>query len=150
MNQAFASATMQEILTPDEMERATVLICNENRSGYFENNGKGFFIFHPFELKAQFAPVNTILIADIDKDGKKDILLAGNEYEYNVAVGRMDASYGLMMKGDGKNFTAVAPVKSGWISDGDVRDLKFIQNKKWGSMLLVAKNNDALQVLFIK
>ncbi len=146
-NQPFASAAIEQIISPDEMARATVLICNEVRSGYFENDGNGKFAFHPFELKAQFAPVNTILVADVDRDGKKEILLAGNEYEYNVAVGRMDASYGLMMKGDSKIFTAIAPAKSGWITDGDVRDLKFIHNKKYGSMMLVARNNDALQIL---
>ena len=138
---------MEQIISPDEMARATVLVCNEDRSGYFENDGKGKFTFHPFELMAQFAPVNTIVITDADNDGKKDILLAGNEYEYNVAVGRMDASYGLMLKGDGKNFSAIAPVKSGWTTDGDVRDLKFIQNKKYGKLMLVARNNDSLQIL---
>ena len=144
--QPYASASLEEIITAEEMKRASITICNEDRSGYFENNGKGSFTFRPFELKAQLAPVNSILVADIDNDGKKDILLAGNEYEYNVAVGRMDASYGLLMKGDGKNYSAVAPVKCGWITDGDVRDLKFIQNQKWGKMMLVARNNDSLQV----
>jgi hypothetical protein len=147
LNQPYADASMEQIITADEMARATKLICNENRSGYFENNSSGKFVFHPFELKAQFAPVNTILVGDVDKDGKKDILLAGNEYEYNVAVGRMDASYGLMMKGASKNYTAIAPVKSGWITDGDVRDIKFIQNKKYGTLMLVARNNDVLQIL---
>lgn len=147
LNQPYAVATVGQIITADEMARATVLTCNEDRSGYFENNGKGSFTFHPFEIRAQFAPVNTILIADANNDGKKDILLAGNEYEYNVAVGRMDASYGLLLKGDGKLFTSITPVNSGWISDGDVRDLKFIQNKKYGRLLLVAKNNDVLQIL---
>jgi enediyne biosynthesis protein E4 len=146
-HQPYASATIEQIISPDEMARATILVCNEDRSGYFENDGKGKFTFHPFELMAQFAPVNTIVVTDADNDGKKDILLAGNEYEYNVAVGRMDASYGLMLKGDGKNFSAIAPVKSGWISDGDVRDLKLIQNKKYGKLMLVARNNDSLQVL---
>jgi enediyne biosynthesis protein E4 len=150
LNQPFASATLQQIIIPGEMKKATVLVCNEDRNGYFENNGKGNFTFHPFELKAQIAPVNSILVADVDNDGRKDILLAGNEYEYNVAVGRMDASYGLLMKGDGKGFSAIASVKSGWITDGDVRDLKFIQNKKWGKMMLVARNNDSLQIFQLR
>ncbi|MEQ1676006.1 MAG: VCBS repeat-containing protein [Chitinophagaceae bacterium] len=147
MHQSFASAAMDQIITADEMKRANVLTCNEVRSGYFENNGKGVFTFHPFELAAQFAPVNSILITDVDNDGIKDILLAGNEYEYNVAVGRMDASYGLLMKGNGKSFSPMAPLRSGWICNGDVRDLKMIQDKKWGRMMLVARNNDSLQVL---
>jgi hypothetical protein len=151
LHQPYASATLGQIISPEEMKKATVLECNEVRSGYFENNGKGVFTFHPFEMRAQFAPVNTIAVVDADKDGKKDILLAGNEYEYNVPVGRMDALYGLWMKGDGKGgFIPVPSVKSGWITDGDVRDIKIIQNKKWGPLMLVARNNDSLQILQVK
>jgi hypothetical protein len=149
-NQSYASASLNQIIPPEALQKATVLICNEDRSGYFENNGKGEFVFHPFEINAQMAPVNTIQVSDIDQDGKKDILLAGNEYEYNVAVGRMDASYGLWMKGDGKTFSSVAPVKSGLILEGDIRDMKFIQNKKLGKLLLVARNNDSLQICQLK
>ncbi len=149
-NQSYASASLNQVISAEEMKRATVLICNEDRSGFFENDGKGNFTFHPFEINAQMAPVNTIQVMDIDKDGIKDILLAGNEYEYNVTVGRMDASYGLWMKGDGKTFSSVAPVKSGLILEGDIRDMKFIQNKKWGRLLLVARNNNSLQIFQVK
>jgi hypothetical protein len=151
LNQPYALATMDQIITPEEMKDAIILTCNEVRSGYFENNGKGNFTFHPFELLAQLAPVNTIIIADVDADGKKDIMLAGNEYEYNVTAGRMDASYGLCLKGNGKGeFVAMPPAKSGWITDGDVRDLKFINNKKFGRLMMVARNNDSLQLFKIK
>jgi hypothetical protein len=151
LNQPYASATMEQIITPEEMKDAIVLTCNEVRSGYFENDGKGNFTFHPFGLQAQFAPVNTILIADAEGDGNKDVLLAGNEYEYNVTAGRMDASYGQWLKGNGKGgFSAIAPAKSGWITDGDVRDLKFINDKKWGKVMMVARNNDSLQIFRIR
>jgi hypothetical protein len=151
LHQPYASATLEQIISPEEMKAAIVLTCNEVRSGYFENDSKGKFTFHPFELKAQLAPVNAISAADIDGDGKKDVLLAGNEYEYNVPAGRMDASYGLYMKGDGKGgFISISSVTSGWITDGDVREIKFVQNKKWGRLMLVARNNDSLQVLQVK
>jgi hypothetical protein len=147
-NQPYASASMNQIITADQMKEAIILTCNEVHSGYFENDGKGHFTFHPFAMAAQEAPVNSILSTDVDGDGKKDILLAGNEYEYNAAVGRMDASYGLWMKGDGKGgFIPVRPVQSGWITDGDVKDLKFVENKIIGKLMLVARNSDSLQVL---
>lgn len=149
-NQAYATATMDQIISPDEMKDATVLTCNEVRSGYFENDGKGKFTFHAFPVQAQFAPVNSILVEDIDGDGRKDILLAGNEYQYNVAIGRMDASYGLLLKGKAGGFDVVPPVKSGWITDGDVKDIKFITSKKWGRIMLVARNDEPLQVLQVK
>ena len=32
-------------------------------------------------MEAQFSPVNAIICDDIDNDGFKDLLLAGNEYQ---------------------------------------------------------------------
>jgi hypothetical protein len=47
---------------------------------------------HALPIEAQFAPVNAIICADMDGDGIKDILLAGNEYQTEVMTGRYDAS----------------------------------------------------------
>ncbi|MEO6636735.1 MAG: VCBS repeat-containing protein, partial [Ginsengibacter sp.] len=128
--------------TKEMMENATVLSCHEARSGYFENDGKGKFTFHPFPMMAQLAPVNAIACGDINGDGFTDVIIAGNEYQANVMPGRYDASYGLLLTGDGKgNFNAVPPVKSGLILDGDVKDLKMITVDK--KRILLAAINDA-------
>jgi hypothetical protein len=110
------------------MDSALVLKWNETRSGYFENDGKSHFIFHPFPLQVQEAPVNAIVCTDVNEDGKTDIILAGNEYRGNVMSGRHDTSYGLLLTGNGKGqFNPVSPVASGLILDGDVKDLKLIK-----------------------
>ena len=41
-------------------------------------------------------------IDDYDHDGKKDILLAGNIEHARIKIGKIDASYGVFLKGDGK------------------------------------------------
>src|SRR6185312_241276 len=101
-NAKYAKASMDQIFTPEMMEGALVLRCNEVRSGWFENDGHGRFKFHAFPPEAQEAPVNTMVYADIDGDGKADLILGGNEYEASVMTGRYDASYGLLMTGDGR------------------------------------------------
>ena len=137
---------MQGIFTQDMMKGATVLQCNEVRSGYFENNGKGVFSFHPFPPEAQVSPVNAIVCTDVNKDGIGDIILAGNEYQCQVMAGRYDASYGLVLAGKGKGrFEALQPVSSGLIIDGDTKDLKLLHTSKQ-VLLLAAVNDEALKI----
>ncbi len=126
-NASFAKASMDQIFTPEMKEGAVTLTAKETRSGYFLNDGKGKFTFHPFAMQAQTAPVNAILFTDINNDGNNDLVLAGNEYQVGVNPGRSDASYGLLMLGDGKgSFVPVPPAASGLVIDGDVKDLKLI------------------------
>ena len=80
---------------------------------WFENRGNGKFVKHPLPVEAQFAPVNAIICDDLDNDGFKDLLLAGNEYQTDVITGRYDASYGCFLRGSSKKtFISVPPVKA--------------------------------------
>jgi enediyne biosynthesis protein E4 len=150
-NGPYAKATMDEIFTAEMMDRAMVLTCRETRSGYFQNDGKSMFAFHAFPLIVQGAPVNATLCTDVDNDGNNDILLAGNEYQSAVMTGRYDALYGLCLKGDGKgNFEPLSPALSGFIVDGDVKDLKFIMTAKQEKIIIAAINNEPLKAFKIK
>jgi len=141
---------MDEIFTKEMMNNALVLKCSEARSGYFKNEGNGKFTFHPFPLVAQEAPVNAIVCTDVNGDGYADLILAGNEYQASVMTGRYDASYGLLLTGNGKGgFTAVFPVTSGLIIDGDVKDLKMITVGKQ-KVLLAAINDSKMKAFVIK
>jgi len=146
-NASYAKASMDEIFTPDMMTGSLVLNCREVRSGWFENDGKGRFNFHAFPAMAQIAPVNTMAYTDVNGDGHPDLILGGNEYESSVLSGRYDASYGLLLEGDGKGgFTAVSPATDGLILDGDVRDLKVLTVA--GRKLVLAAVNDSKMKVF--
>ena len=55
------------------------------------------------------------------------------------------------MKSQGnENFLAVDPTLSGVYIDGDVRAMTAIKNKLGETLIIVAKNNDAVQVLKAK
>jgi hypothetical protein len=125
--------------------------CDETRSCYFENMGNGKFVKHVLPMEAQFAPVNAIICDDFDKDGFKDLLLAGNEYQTEVVTGRYDASYGCFLQGGNKKtFTAVSPVKSGFILKGDVRDMKLLSLGNGKRVILAAVNDDSLRVFRVR
>src|SRR4029079_1697852 len=95
-------------------------------------------------------PVNAIICDDLDNDGIKDILLAGNEYQSEVMTGRYDASYGCFLKGSSnKTFRSILPVESGFILNGDVKDMSLIHLSNGKKIILAAVNNDSLRVLSI-
>jgi len=89
----YAKATYDDIFKNKSDQDVLKLFCEETRTCYFENIGNGKFIKHPLPVEAQFAPVNAIVCEDLDNDGFKDLLLAGNEYQTEVMTGRYDASY---------------------------------------------------------
>ncbi|HEY4290933.1 MAG TPA: hypothetical protein VGN00_27720, partial [Puia sp.] len=56
------------------------------------------------------------------------------------------ASYGLLLKGDGKGgLTPVPAARSGFFVKGAVRDIQTIKTKHQ-SIIIVAKNNDPIQL----
>src|SRR5688572_1535794 len=147
----YSTATFEEIFKNKTKKDVLQLNCDETRSCVFENTGNGKFIKLPLNMEAQFAPVNSIICDDIDNDGIKDLLLAGNEYQAEVMNGRYDASYGCFLKGNrDKPFTSVPPAESGFILNGDVKDMAVIRMQNGKKMILAAVNNDSLQVFNIQ
>lgn len=146
----YAHARFDDIFKGKAKENLLRLHCDETRSCYFENTGNGKFIKHPLPVEAQFAPVNAILCDDLDNDGYKDLLLAGNEYQAEVTRGRYDASYGCFLcGGPNKSFTSIPSTESGFILNGDVKDMSLISFPGDKKILLVAVNNDSLRVFRI-
>jgi enediyne biosynthesis protein E4 len=146
---AYSRAKIEDILK-GQKEGMLELVCEETRTCWLENKGNGKFEMHALPTEAQLSPVNSIVCTDVDGDQKTDIILAGNEYQAEVMTGMYDASYGLLLKGDGKGtFKAISPLQSGLIIDGDVKDMKIIKTQK-DRLLLVAVNNDKMKVFRLK
>lgn len=143
----YANADFQTVFKGMSKEKIMRLYCDETRSCYIENAGNGKFIKHPLPVEAQFAPVNAIICEDLDMDGFKDILIAGNEYQAEVLGGRYDASYGSFLKGTAaKTFSIVPGRHSGFSVQGDVKDMDLIMLADGSKRILVAANNDSLRV----
>lgn len=143
----FAGRTVTEIFTEEELTGAVVKEAYELSTTLFVNRGDGTFSARALPLRAQFAPVYAILADDYDGDGHKDLVLAGNFFEMRPQIGRMDASYGLMLRGDGRNgFTPVAPHRSGFKVTGQVRDLVVVETATRGRLILVARNDAPIAV----
>jgi hypothetical protein len=150
LNVDYAHAGYQDIFKGKAPDKILQLHCDETKTCYFENTGNGKFIKHALPVEAQFSPVNTIICDDLDNDGFKDLLLAGNEYQAEVMTGRYDASYGCFLRG-GKNrsFVSVPPATSGFILNGDVKDMSLIRLSNGEKIVLAAVNNDSMRVFKI-
>jgi len=143
---AFAGKSIDEIFTSDELEKASVLSVDQTQTCVFYNNGKGSFSMTPLPVRAQFSPVYSILVTDVNSDGIKDLFLAGNFYGLKPEVGRYDASYGVTFLGNPKHgFNYLPPANSGLFITGEVRDISTIDTKN-GKQIIVTRNNDALQL----
>ncbi|NBB30857.1 VCBS repeat-containing protein [Cellulophaga sp. BC115SP] len=121
---SYGDATLKDIFDDKELEGAEKLTANYLKTGYFTLNAQGKFEEKALPIEAQFAPVYNLLIFDYNKDGKKDILLAGNQNITRLKFGKSDANYGLLLQGDGKgNFVTIPQNKSGLKIKGDVRSV---------------------------
>ncbi len=140
---AYAKATTADLMAALGQSQATAKVAYTFATSLLRNNGDGSFTVIPLPPEAQRAPVYGILPWHADGDGRPDLLLAGNfdgmPPEYG---GRMAASYGLLLRGDGKGgFTPIDPTASGFVVRGQARDIQRVRTRR-GNLFVVARNND--------
>jgi hypothetical protein len=144
----YADARLEDMFTPNKIAEAKVYKCEEMASGVLHNKGQERMSFTALPLMAQFSKVYGAVMDDFDGDGMPDVLIAGNFFPYRTQVGRCDASLGLLLKGiAGGGYQPVDPAISGLYIGGDVRRLIEIRNPSGERLLIIAKNDDAVQVL---
>ena len=93
----FAGQEIEQILTSDQLKRASILEVNILKSGYLKND-KGRFSFVPFDAFMQVAPILTFCTFDFDGDGEEDVLSAGNYFGVKPFHGRLDSFSGALIK----------------------------------------------------
>jgi hypothetical protein len=147
----YKEQTVEDIFTPEQLKKSVRHEAYTLETSLLINKGDGTFELKALPIEAQVAPVYGILIADFDQDSKEDILLGGNFYHSKPEVGRYDASHGLFLKGNGGgNFEPVPVQKSGFYVTGQVRDMKLIRTADGKEKVLIAKNNEPMQVFEVK
>ncbi|HMF73403.1 MAG TPA: FG-GAP-like repeat-containing protein, partial [Flavitalea sp.] len=144
---SYKNETIADIFSPDQLNKAIKLTAYTMNTTVFINNTKGKFISTPLPVEAQVSPVYAIAADDYDNDGNIDILLGGNLYQAKPEVGIYDASYGLMLRGDGKgNFSALTPQQSGINIRGAIRDIVPVMAGK-KKLMLIGENNGRLKII---
>jgi len=144
--ESYKNQTIDMIFSKAEMENTVIRKVQTFESAILINDGKGNFTIKALPKAAQNSPIYAILIKDVDNDNHLDILLGGNLYAAKPEVGRYDANYGLLLKGNGKgDFEPIATTKSGFFVDGEMRDLASVKigNR---SVILAVRNHDGILI----
>jgi len=142
----YKEQTIDDIFTKEQLDKAVKLDAYELASCLFLSDGKGGFTKKALPTEAQLSTVAGIKAGDFDHDGFQDLLIGGNFYQSKPEAGIYDASYGLLLKGDGKGgLTPVPAARSGFFVKGVVRDIATLKTKHQ-PIIIVAKNNDSIQL----
>ncbi|WP_031525813.1 VCBS repeat-containing protein [Dyadobacter crusticola] len=142
----FAQASLTDILKPEEMKDALHLTANWMKSSYIENLGNGKFSIRELPLQAQFAPIFGMIADDFDQDGNLDLLVSGNDYGSEVSVGRYDAFYGLVLRGNGNGtFQPLSHTKSGYLTKGNAKATVRIPTSGGNWLTATSQNRDSIR-----
>lgn len=141
----YAKATIHDLFTADQLKDVHVLKAEMMQTIYLENQGDKGFVVHQLPLEAQYAPVYGITSVDADHNGKKDLLLVGNNSWTRIKFGRYTANHGVLLSGDGKGgFTNVPAYKSGLKIRGNARSISVVKNKKSEEIIVGINNSTSL------
>ena len=145
---SFGARRIDDILPAADLKSAQVREAYTFASSIARNNGNGTFTLESLPLEAQIAPIYASVTGDFDGDSRSDLLVGGNFYGVIPAIGRYDASYGLMLRGSGDGRLVPVDVEeSNLVIDGEVRDLKALRGPNGERLIAVARNNDKLEIL---
>jgi len=128
--QRFADVTLNDIFEPRTLDKAGHLLANHMETTLFLSDQDGTWMPAELPLEAQFAPICAVTMIDYNQDGNEDMLLCGNNSKLKLRLGKMDANYGMLFRGDGKGgFEYISQVHSGFNLKGDVRSIVQIGNQ---------------------
>lgn len=137
----FAGKSIQELFPSSILAKSIVKTFNYSSSVIAYNEGNGNFTVKKLPVYVQLSSVNAILGTDVNKDGKPDLLMAGNNFGFQPQFSRLDASYGhvLINKGN-RNFEWMFPSLSGLELGGEVRDIVSVNAGNSKSVLFLQNN----------
>jgi hypothetical protein len=125
----YSTATFSDFFEKEILKKATKKQIQETETLVLENqNGK--YVIHRLPIQAQYSSVFDVLIEDINQDGKKDIVLVGNNSMMRLRMGKIDANFGQLFVNTGNfDFQYVPQKKSGLAIKGDARSIISIDRQ---------------------
>ncbi|MCC6288131.1 MAG: VCBS repeat-containing protein [Chitinophagaceae bacterium] len=124
----YAKAEVKDIFK-ERLDKAEHFTAAQMGNLVLENTGKGFKA-HLLPAQAQWYPVYSINIIDVNNDGKKDIIISGNQSYSRIKFGAYGCGKGDVLINTGNlQFNRLSPALSGLKVNGDVRNSVIVGNK---------------------
>ncbi len=144
--ESYASITITDLFKKDELKTSGHRSINRMETTCFISQPSGNYAIKELPIQAQFSPVHTIIIQDLDRDGIEDLLLCGNNANFKIRLGKSDSNHGMVFKGLGQGaFSYVNQSASGLNIRGDVRSVLVA-----GPNFLFGINHQPLQAYKLK
>lgn len=148
-NDAFAAATLEEILGAEALRKALRLEATQLQSGVLLSQEGQPYRFSPLPWIAQIAPLQGITCTDFNGDGNIDIAATQNLHDVDPAVGRFTGGLGQILLGNGKGaFEAVVPAHSGFVVPGDGQSIDATDLDADGDIDLIVTRADSRPLAF--
>lgn len=144
-NDAYAAASIEEIVGAERLAAAQRHEATQFQSGVFLSDAGGRYRFVPLPRIAQVAPLQGIVTGDFDGDGFQDIYAVQNSFAPIPGTGPFAGGVSQLLRGDGRGgFEAVPPRQSGLLVSGDAKALVLLdlESDGWPDFL-ASRNNGA-------
>lgn len=143
---SFASVKTDDIFTAEEREGAKKIYINRLKSTLFVKGSIGKFEEKELPIQVQFSPVFASNFADVNGDGNKDLIIAGNMNQTKLRYGKYDANHAMIFLGNGNGgFTYLDKLDSGISEKGDIRNSQIVDNK----LLFLVKDKGVVSYSFL-
>lgn len=139
----YAEATVPELFSEDQLERADHYQAEQLASIVAWNDGHGRFEVDSLPFPAQLAPMYASLAPKLTSDGRS-ILMGGNLRAVQPQIGSYDASNGVLLSRNRETRQWKMSSEKGFYSSGEIRDIEmaFVDGEP---VVLVARNDSTLQ-----
>ncbi len=138
----FAKMDIEQMLGQDIVSRSAFFEVSVLESIALLSSADGYDVVS-LPIEAQFSPLYSLCLVDINQDGVMDVLAGGNNYFVKPQFGRFDASTGWLFEGKMQNgkFSFSSGVSLG--VKGQIRDIEVVR-ANGDFFVFISKYDDAL------
>lgn len=140
-HEEYAKRSIVDLFDKKALEKSQKTSVNTLKSIIALNDGKGNFTIKELPTSTQISCINAIETRDLNNDGYKDIILAGNFIGFIPQFTRLDACRGIVLINNKKGgFINQKNIDTGFVAEGEVRDLKFFELAKRPYLISFSNN----------